>query len=125
MQNSKQRISPRWPLKFPLRLRIVEKDALVHEELSSETLNISESGLFLHASLRIKVGTAVHLSILIPAEISKSAPCYLHCTGRVIHKRDLLDGRRGYGVQFDKRLTAQQISRDPEPLVTTASSRLP
>ncbi len=122
MQDAKKRLSPRWPLRVPLRLAIIKQEGLVDEEVSAETLNISQSGLFMHTHLRIKVGAPVQLSIQIPKELSRHVPLYIHCTGHVIHEHHLPDGRKGYGVRFKEVLAALHMSASPDPLTAAAST---
>jgi len=115
MREMRERSEPRQPLHLPLRFRVLDEEK--SDLVSSETANISPCGLFMHTRARLKIGTVLSLSLRIPTTISGSYRFYFHCTGRVIHERLYPGGYHGYGVQFEKALSAGQISSRPEESV--------
>jgi len=78
--------------------------------LSSETGNVSSSGIFMETDVSLSVGTPLALSLDVPTSISGSYRLHFHCTGRVIHSRHFADGHQGYGVRFDHLLSVNPVS---------------
>src|ERR1700692_4665507 len=72
MQSHEKRISPRYALKVLVRFHCVEEGS-TDSELVSETANISNSGLFLHSIIRLKVGVPISLTLRVPTSVSGSA----------------------------------------------------
>jgi hypothetical protein len=95
---------------LPLCFRVLRQDC---ELIYSETVNISQIGLFMPSRVRLKIGELLSLSLQVPTDISGSYRCYFHCTGVVLHEQPLsLDGV-GYGVKFEGMLSARRLSSDP------------
>ena len=115
MQQIRERSNPRQPLQVPLRFRSLDEDNSDGPETLSETSNISQSGLFMHTHLRLKLGAPLSLSLRIPTSLSGGGRYYFHCRGHVVHEQQLPGGHQGYGVQFDQVLSAEQMSRQSHP----------
>lgn len=113
----------RWPLGLPIRFRILHHDRTVGSEISSETVNISQSGLFLHTQLRLTVGDALLVSLHLPKERTASRCCYVHCVGHVIREQKLPGGQHGYGIRFNQELSRQPISQNFQPPFCTFQER--
>jgi hypothetical protein len=97
---SQSRRSHRWPLQVPLRYQATVDNRI--REIVSQTVNVSESGLFMLTHMKLEIGAALSLAIHIPKEISGSADCFIKSAGTVIHECRIADGVRGYGVRFDR-----------------------
>lgn len=112
MQNLEKRNSPRQALQIPLRFHSVEM-AATDPEITSETSNISRTGLFMRSPLRLKIGEPLALTLRVPIYLSGSARSDVHCAARVIHERRLPSGDLGYGVRFEQVLSFQRTSVSP------------
>jgi hypothetical protein len=112
MRRTRERSDPRQLLQLPLRFRVMSEER--SDLIASETANISPCGLFMHTGVRLKVGTPLSLSLRIPTAISGSYRFYFQCTGRVIHEQQYVGGSQGYGVQFERALSAGQITRNAQ-----------
>ena len=106
MQKFEKRISPRQLLQIPLRFHPGESDP-TEAEISSETCNISRTGLFMRSPLRLKIGEPVALTLRVPTYLSGRARSDVQCSGIVIHERRLPSGDLGYGVHFEQMLNFQ------------------
>jgi hypothetical protein len=123
MQKLEKRISPRQSLQIPLRFRVTEIGT-AEPELTSETSNISRSGLFRRSPLPLRVGAPIDMTLRVPTYLSGSARSEVKCTGRVVHERQLPNGDIGYGVQFETLLTFQRSSapQSTTPISPSAAS---
>jgi hypothetical protein len=106
---TKERADFRQPLQLPLRFRILSDQN--HKSIPSETANISPSGIFMHTPVRLKVGTALQLSIRIPLLVSGSNGFHFRCMGRVVHEQKFPGGDQGYGVRFERAASARVEAR--------------
>ena len=106
MQKLEKRTSPRQSLQIPLHFRDVEVGSTGYE-LSSETSNISRSGLFMRSPLPLKVGTSLSMTLRVPTFLSGNPRTDVQCTGRVVRERSLPNGDIGYGIRFEKLLSFQ------------------
>ncbi len=88
---AEKRSSPRKNLKIP---------AKVHAEgngIDAETLNLSQSGIFLECATRVSAGSAVDIVMILPKEITGEAAKWVCCHATVQRVEDKTDGNR-YGV---------------------------
>jgi hypothetical protein len=124
MQKFEHRTSPRQSLQITLRFRNIEVGS-TEPELSSETTNISRSGLFMRSPLPLKVGAPLSMTLHVPTYLSGSARTDVQCTGRVVHERHLPNGDFGYGIHFEQILTFQRstLSQTGVPHTSTNSPR--
>jgi hypothetical protein len=106
MQNPEKRTSPRQSLQIPLHFHNAEVGS-TEPELSSETFNISRSGLFMRSPLPLRVGTPLSMTLRVPTFLSGNPGTDIQCTGRVVHERGLPNGDIGYGIRFEKLLSFQ------------------
>jgi len=109
MQKLEKRTSPRQSLQISLHFHSMEVGS-IEPEITSETSNISRSGLFMRSPLPLKVGAPLALTLRVPTYLSGSARSDVQCSGRVVHERHLPNGDIGYGIQFEQVLTFQQAS---------------
>ena len=97
MKSSERRLNPRYLLPIPVILKGSELD-LAESEISTRTVNISRSGLFLKSPHRLPVGSKLSLNLRVPTGISGSAFSQLKCRGLVVREEVLSDGTSGYGI---------------------------
>lgn len=86
-----KRSAPRKNLKIP---------AKVHTEgsgIDAETLNLSQSGIFLECATRVSEGSPVDIVMILPKEITGEAAKWVCCSATVQRVQDKVDGGR-YGV---------------------------
>jgi PilZ domain len=115
MQSHEKRISPRYVLKVLVRFHCIEEGSS-DSELVSETVNISNFGLFLHCAIRLRVGVPISLTLRVPTSVSGSALSHIQCLGHVVHEQFVSSGKAGYGVQFDRFFPSGQPSVVPAQL---------
>jgi PilZ domain len=104
MQKLEKRTTPRQALQIPVRFHSGEMEA-ADPDITSETTNISRSGLFMRSPLRLKLGDILGLTLRVPTYLSGSARADVQCVGRVVHERRLSTGELGYGIHFEQMLT--------------------
>ena len=94
-----RRFSRRHCLRTPLRVRIW-KSAI--PEQRTESLNLSEQGIYFATSLPISEGEIVEVLLKMPEEITGEPTTEWRCTGRVVRAEpvDSPRGNLGLGVQF-------------------------
>ena len=86
-----KRSAPRKSLKIP---------AKVHADgggIDAETLNLSQSGIFLECSTRVSEGSPVDIVMILPKEITGEAAKWVCCHATVQRVEDQTNGGR-YGV---------------------------
>jgi hypothetical protein len=86
-----KRSAPRKKLKIP---------AKVHADgsgIDAETLNLSQSGIFLECATRVSEGSAVDIVMILPKEITGDAAKWVCCHATVQRVEDKANGGR-YGV---------------------------
>jgi predicted GTPase len=106
-----RRVSRRFKFKTPLRVRIW-KSAV--PEQRTESLNLSEYGVFFLTHPVIREGETVEIFLNMPEEITAEATTEWRCTGHVVRveRVDSPHGEVGVGVQFD----CYEVSRaEPAP----------
>ena len=106
---SDRRVSARHNFKLPLRVRIL-KSAIAEQR--TESVNLSERGIYFPTNSPLRVGTAVQVLLKMPEEITSESANEWLCSGHVvrIESFDSPRGRLGVGVQFD----CYAVSRRPE-----------
>ena len=106
MQKLEKRTTPRQALQIAVRFHSGDMEA-ADPDITSETSNISRSGLFMRSPLRLKPGEMLALTLRVPTYLSGSARADVQCVGRVIHERRLSTGELGYGIHFEQLLNFQ------------------
>jgi PilZ domain-containing protein len=112
MQGREKRRCPRYSLKVAVRLHCIEEGS-ADREVVSETTNISNSGLFLHSAVRLRVGVPVSLTLRVPTHVSGSARTHIQCLAHVVHEQFVSQDKIGYGLQFDRFWGSLQHSAAP------------
>lgn len=74
----------RIPVELPAMIRW-KTQAGLERYVQGKTGNMSGSGLFVVAPVRLRHDTPIQLTIALPAEVTRT-PIRLHCEGRVIHQ---------------------------------------
>jgi hypothetical protein len=114
MKSSEKRLNPRYLLLIPLSFRGSDLNS-AKPEISTRTVNISRSGLFLRSPHRLRVGSELSLSLRLPTETPGSAFSQFRCRGLVVRDGILFDGASGYGIELEQvtrlpyRRTSQSI----------------
>jgi len=114
-----KRCEIRQALELPVQFRPIGADD--SEMVFALTSNISLAGLFMSTNVLLNIGTQLSLSIQIPASISGSYRAYFHCTGAVVHKRQLSELHHGYGVKFANALSMRQSTSTSAANPSTSS----
>ena len=106
---SDRRVSPRHNFKLPLRVRILKSPIA---EQRTESVNLSEGGIYFSTNSALRVGTAVQVLLKMPEAITGEPANEWLCSGHVvrIEASDSPRGKLGVGVQFD----CYEVSRPPE-----------
>ncbi len=106
---SDRRVSARHNFRLPLRVRIL-KSAIAEQR--TESVNLSERGIYFPTNSPLRVGNAVQVLLKMPEEITGEPTNEWLCSGHVvrIESFDSPRGRLGVGVQFD----CYEVSRQPE-----------
>src|SRR5450755_3206360 len=107
---SDRRLSQRYILRTPLRLRLRRSD-FGERTLVSE--NLSQRGVFFATDLTISKGASLDLLVEMPEEITGVPAAQWLCTGHVVRvvPLDSSQGKNGIGVQFD----FYEVSRPERP----------
>ena len=124
MQKLEKRTSPRQSLQISLHFHSMEVGS-IEPEITSETSNISRSGLFMRSPLPLKVGAPLALTLRVPTYLSGSARSDVQCSGRVVHERHLPNGDIGYGIQFEQALSFQRSFAPLSAVPTSPSATSP
>jgi len=96
MSAQDRRADPRFQLLIPVRFQ-----DWAGQEVTTHSVNISRSGLFLRSPQKLAVGTLLHMRLRVPTEISGSVFSELRCKGRVVHECEAA-GEVGYGIEIEK-----------------------
>ena len=123
---SDRRVSARHNFRLPLRVRIL-KSAIAEQR--TESVNLSERGIYFPTNSPLRVGNAVQVLLKMPEEITGEPTNEWLCSGHVvrIESFDSPRGRLGVGVQFDcyevsRRAERPSASRDSQPRRQTRQS---
>jgi hypothetical protein len=95
-----RRLSRRLCFKTPLRVRVWK---ISSPEESTESLNLSQGGIYYATNSAIREGEIVEILLNMPEEITDEPSLDWRCTGHVV-RVDRIDstwGKMGVGVQFD------------------------
>lgn len=95
-----RRQTERLNLRIGLRVSVPNSRA---REQKTESLDVSEGGMFFATDLPMRRGAQVQLIFKMPEEITHKPTAEWICTGHVVHVRPLSSpkGSLGVGVQFD------------------------
>jgi hypothetical protein len=100
IDRSGRRLSRRLSFKTPLRVRIWKS---VEPERRTESLNLSQNGVFFKTDSPMREGETVEILFNMPQELTDEPPIEWRCTGHVVRVEhaDSTCGKVGIGVQFD------------------------
>lgn len=95
-----RRLTRRLSFKTPLRVRIWKS---LEPEQKTESLNLSQTGVFFATDSPIREGETVEILLRMPEEITDEPAIEWRCTGHVVRveRVDSVHGKLGVGVQFD------------------------
>ncbi|HKW56563.1 MAG TPA: PilZ domain-containing protein [Candidatus Acidoferrum sp.] len=116
---SDRRLSRRYGLKIPLRVRIWKSAA---PERPAQSLNLSQTGVYFATNSPIREGETVEILLSMPEAITDEPEAEWRCTGHVVRvdRVDSSHGNAGIGVQFD----CYEVSRTPAPRGAPANQEL-
>jgi PilZ domain len=108
-----RRLSRRLIFKTPLRVRIWKS---ADPEQSTESLNLSQNGIFYATNEPIREGETVEILLNMPEEVSAEPCAEWRCTGHVVRVERVASahGTLGVGVQFD----CYEVSRSSLPVAS-------
>ena len=114
-----RRFAQRHSIKTALRVR-VWKSGLPEER--TESVNLSERGIFFYTGARVAVGEIIEILFKMPEEVSGQPTTEWRCTGHVvrIEPPNMPKGKFGVGIQF----YCYEASRVDRPLVPQVSRSL-
>ena len=97
---SDRRLSHRYGLRIPLRVRIWKSAAPEH---CAESVNLSQNGVYFATNSPIREGETVEILLSMPEVITSEPTGEWRCTGHVVRvdRVDSSRGNMGIGVQFD------------------------
>ncbi len=102
MIGSERRSAPRYNLRIPLTFRPVTEPAI--PEQTTESVNLSERGVYFATDFPLCEGTWVQLLLKVPEEIAGKPTVEWRCRGQVVHvgpNSSPRGGKLGVGVRFD------------------------
>lgn len=88
----------------PVRVR----GAAVDTELSAQTRDVSENGIFLYTGSPLAQGSEIELVLILPPELTSGEKCWVCCHGRVVRVE------QGPGTQFGVGAEIQRMDVLPE-----------
>lgn len=102
MKLTERRSSTRLNLKVPLRFRVLTGTNSGFQE--TETINLSQQGVYFFSEAPPAVGTQLELNLKMPTEVTGQPPTQVRCTGHVVRveRHDYAGGPPGVGVHFDR-----------------------
>jgi hypothetical protein len=89
---------------LPVRVRGVSADP----ELSAQTRDVSENGIFLYTNSPMAQGSDVELVLILPPELTSGEKCWVCCHARVLRVE------RGPGTGFGVAAEIQRMDVLPE-----------
>ncbi len=100
IDRSDRRLSRRLSFKTPLRVRIWKSS---EPERQTESLNLSQNGVFFATDSPMREGETVEILLKMPEELTEEPAIEWRCTGHVVRveRADRTSGKVGIGVQFD------------------------
>jgi hypothetical protein len=102
MNSRERRIDPRVNVNVPLRFRVLNiPDS---QELTGESINISQRGILFATAIPLIVGTPLEVSLKMPRELAGYAASDLKCIARVVHVEPnaFLGGKAGIGLHIEQ-----------------------
>lgn len=101
LKSLQRRQAERFQLRIGLRVSVPNSTA---PEQRTESLNVSEGGMFFPTNLPLCRGAPVQLVFKMPEEITHKPAAEWVCLAHVVHVRPLSSrkGSLGVGVQFDR-----------------------
>jgi PilZ domain len=100
LPDHERRYAPRRRIKIPFRFEIRNSELAPDWEnlmQRTETDNVSKAGLFFQTHLQLKIGARLDMTIAMPGENGSQWAC----CGHVARVRQMPNGDRGIGLQFD------------------------
>jgi hypothetical protein len=91
-----RRSSKRIPAKVPVQVRSSGA------EISAESRDISESGIFLYTNSPIAAGSDVELVLILPPEITAGEKCWVCCHARILRVEQESGKRFGAAAQIQR-----------------------
>jgi hypothetical protein len=115
MMNSRERrIDTRINLNVPLRFRVLNIPNA--QELTGESINISQRGILFATAVPLVVGTPLEVSLKMPREVAGHAASDLKCIARVVHVEPnaFLGGKAGIGLLIEQYQACTAAKADAE-----------
>ena len=102
MSDQDRRRALRIDTKVPVKLRPTE--GTTPYMISSESLNISESGVLFTLESPMKVGTHIELSFVMPGEVTGGMAMKVRCSGRVVRvdHTGVPEGKAGIAAHIER-----------------------
>jgi len=102
MNSRERRIDTRINLNVPLRFRVLNIPN--SQELTGESINISQRGILFATAVPLVVGTPLEVSLKMPREVEGHAASDLKCIARVVHVEPnaFLGGKAGIGLHIEQ-----------------------
>ncbi len=102
MNSRERRIDTRINLNVPLRFRVLNIPN--SQELTGESINISQRGILFATAIPLLIGTPLEVSLKMPREMAGHAASELKCVARVVHVEPnaFLGGKAGIGLHIEQ-----------------------
>lgn len=102
MNSRERRIDTRVNVNVPLRFRVLNSPGA--QELSGESINISQRGILFATAIPLIVGTPLEVWLKMPRELAGDATSDLKCIARVVHVEPnaFLGGKTGIGLHIEQ-----------------------
>ena len=102
MNSRERRIDTRINLNVPLRFRVLNIPN--SQELTGESINISQRGILFATAIPLLIGTPLEVSLKMPREMAGHAASDLKCIARVVHVEPnaFLGGKAGIGLLIEQ-----------------------
>ena len=102
MNSRERRIDTRINLNVPLRFRVLNIPN--SQELTGESINISQRGILFATAIPLLIGTPLEVSLEMPREMAGHAASELKCVARVVHVEPnaFLGGKAGIGLHIEQ-----------------------
>lgn len=102
MNSRERRIDTRVNVNVPVRFRVLNSPGA--QELSGESINISQRGILFATAIPLIVGTPLEVWLKMPRELAGDATSDLKCVARVVHVEPnaFLGGKAGIGLHIEQ-----------------------
>ena len=102
MNSRERRIDARVNVNVPLRFRVLNIPN--SQELTGESINISQRGMLFATAIPLDIGTTLEVWLKMPRELAGGARSDLKCVARVVHVEPnaFLGGKAGIGLQIEQ-----------------------